>query len=38
MPGVHTFYDGSTLLSPIASVVNIEIDKVIFTSLRDFFY
>uniref|UniRef100_A0A1I8EJI1 Uncharacterized protein n=1 Tax=Wuchereria bancrofti TaxID=6293 RepID=A0A1I8EJI1_WUCBA len=28
MPGIHTFYDGSVLLKPIANSLGIEIDKI----------
>uniref|UniRef100_A0A0R3S5J5 Acyl_transf_3 domain-containing protein n=1 Tax=Elaeophora elaphi TaxID=1147741 RepID=A0A0R3S5J5_9BILA len=28
MPGIHTFYDGSTILQPLADVVGLEVDKV----------
>lgn len=28
MPGTHTFYDGSTILLPIADAIGLEVDKV----------
>lgn len=28
MPGIHTFYDGSTLLQPVADSLEIEVDKI----------
>lgn len=28
MPGLHTFYDGSRVLEPLADVVGFEVDKV----------
>ncbi|KAK6113189.1 MBOAT membrane-bound O-acyltransferase family protein [Brugia pahangi] len=28
MPGTHTFYDGSTVLQPIADIIGLEVDKV----------
>uniref|UniRef100_A0A915Q706 Uncharacterized protein n=1 Tax=Setaria digitata TaxID=48799 RepID=A0A915Q706_9BILA len=28
MPGVHTFYDGSTVLQPVADVFGVEVDKI----------
>ncbi|CAI4227378.1 unnamed protein product [Auanema sp. JU1783] len=31
MPGAHTFYDGSTVLQPLAAKIGVDVDKVNFT-------
>lgn len=28
MPGLHTFYDGSMILEPLADRIGVEVDKV----------
>uniref|UniRef100_A0A1I7XV25 MBOAT family protein n=1 Tax=Heterorhabditis bacteriophora TaxID=37862 RepID=A0A1I7XV25_HETBA len=30
MPGIHTFYDGSTVMQPISNLIGVEVDKVNF--------